>query len=195
MPADLSPRIRYVAAGLADGPAGEAGARAFLDLLASPPAQRTFAAHDVHREYWTLVEGHPDPASATIDAPIVRSRRNRTTFTTGDGGRRAVTHYDTLAAHRGTAELAVRLETGRTHQVRVHLRAIGRPVAGDLVYGADPTLSAALGLDRPALHARRLRFSHPVTGEEVDHVEPLPEDLERARSAAVAAGDAASEEP
>ena len=165
------------------------GTSGLLVVASSPTAmaalKRTFAAHDVQREYWALVEGHPDPPLATIDAPIVRSTSNRTAFTTGDGGRHAVTHYTTTAVHRDTAELAVSLETGRTHQVRVHLRAIGRPVAGDLLYGASRDLSRTLGLSRQALHARRLSFDHPVTGERLDLVEPLPEDLELARRRAI----------
>lgn len=140
-----------------------------------------FAEHTVLREYWTLVEGHPDPPAATIEAPIARSSSNRTAFTTSDEGRHAVTHYTTTAWHDDTAEVAVTLETGRTHQVRVHLRAVGRPVAGDLLYGASAALAAQLGLTRQALHARRLAFDHPVTGRRVDVTEPLPADLAEAR--------------
>ncbi|MGI9016667.1 MAG: RluA family pseudouridine synthase [Euzebya sp.] len=152
--------------------------------LALTRLREVFKAHDVVREYWTLVEGFPDPPTATIDAPIVRSVSNRTSFTTGDGGRRAVTHYTTIAQHSDTAEVEVQLETGRTHQVRVHLRAVGRPVAGDVVYGASPQRSRALGLSRPALHARRLAFDHPVSGQRIDVSQPLPDDLERARQLA-----------
>ncbi|CAN5130567.1 RluA family pseudouridine synthase [soil metagenome] len=147
--------------------------------------QQVFADHDVRREYWALVEGHVDPPAAIIEAPIVRSTANRTAFTTGDGGRHAVTHYATIALHEDTTELEVTLETGRTHQVRVHLRAIGRPVAGDVLYGASPERSKALGLTRQALHARRLAFDHPVTGVPVDLTEPLPEDLAEARRRAI----------
>ncbi|CAN5823545.1 RluA family pseudouridine synthase [soil metagenome] len=146
--------------------------------------RRLFAAHDVHREYWALVEGTPDPPAATIDAPIVRSSRNRTTFTTGDRGRAAQTHYTTMAVHRQTAEVILTLETGRTHQVRVHLRAIGRPVAGDLAYGASAVLASDLGLGRQALHARRLAFVHPVTGAKIDLSADLPDDLANARQRA-----------
>lgn len=137
--------------------------------------------HNVSREYWALVEGRPDPPAATIDAPIVRSTSNRTVFTTGRGGREARTHYTTRAVHPFTAELAVTLDTGRTHQVRVHLRAIGRPIAGDVAYGASTELARRLGLQRPALHARRLAFAHPVTGEWIDVAEDLPADLAEAR--------------
>ena len=142
-----------------------------------------FRVHDVDRAYWALVEGLPDPPEATIDAPIVRSPRNRTTFTTGDGGRDAVTHYRVETHHpvTDTTELEVTLETGRTHQVRVHMRAVGRPVAGDIAYAANTLLSRRLRLERQALHAKRLSFVHPITGGAVDVTEPLPEDLEHAR--------------
>jgi 23S rRNA pseudouridine1911/1915/1917 synthase len=167
------------------------GTSGLLVVAKSPAAmaalKAVFAAHDVHREYWALVEGHPEPPAATIDAPIARSTSNRTAFTTADEGRDAVTHYTTTARHADTAELAVTLETGRTHQVRVHLRAIGRPVAGDILYGASPRTAAALGLARQALHARRLAFDHPVTGARVDVVEDLPADLREARRLAAQA--------
>ncbi len=139
-------------------------------------------AHAVRREYWALVEGVPDPPRATVDAPLARSRTRRTRFTVDGGGKRAVSHYDLLAAHGRCAEVSVRLETGRTHQVRVHMSAIGHPVVGDQAYGASAALAAELGLNRPALHARRLAFEHPVTGERLELEEDLPEDLSRARS-------------
>ena len=140
----------------------------------------TFQRHDIERRYWALVDGVPSPASATIDAPIGRSGRNRTKFTIATDGRRAVTHYDIVEAHGRASELTVRLETGRTHQVRVHLSAVGHPVAGDGVYGASTALTRELGLTRPALHATRLGFDHPVTGERIEADEPLPEDLRAA---------------
>lgn len=146
-------------------------AEAYAGLVAA------LQARAVWRAYSAITDGVPDPASATIDAPIGRSARHRTRFAVDEGGRGAVTHYDVVEAHGRGAVLDVRLETGRTHQVRVHLAAIGHPVAGDLTYGASPVLRAALGLTRPALHARRLRFSHPVSGACVDVSEPLPDDL------------------
>ena len=169
------------------------GTSGLLVVASSTPAMEglkaMFRAHDVRREYWALVEGTPDPAEATIEAPIRRSRRNRTTFTTGEEGRPAVTHFRTTAVHAvedverhlaAVSELAVTLETGRTHQVRVHMRAIGHAVAGDVTYGASATLTAHLALPRQALHARRLAFTHPVTRVEVEVEEPLPEDLRAA---------------
>lgn len=141
----------------------------------------TFKRHDIARRYWALVDGVPSPERATIDAPIGRSGRNRTKFTVASDGRRAVTHYDVVEAFGRAAVLTVRLETGRTHQVRVHLAAVGHPVAGDAVYGASASLTRELALTRPALHATRLGFDHPVTGERIEVDEPLPDDLTEAR--------------
>ena len=144
---------------------------------------RLFKAHRVQRRYWALVDGTPDPPSATIDAPIARDPTRRTRFRVDPAGRAAVSHYDVEQSFAGVAVLAVRLETGRTHQVRVHLSAVGHPVTADVVYGADPTIAASLGLERPALHAARLEFSHPVTGVPVRVDEPLPADLDQALEA------------
>ena len=139
-----------------------------------------FSSHDVEREYWALVDGEPDPAHATIDAPIARSDSHRTRFSVTPDGRAAVSHYDLRESFGRAAVLSVRLETGRTHQVRVHLSAIGHPVSGDRLYGASPVLAEALGLMRPALHAQRLAFVHPVTGQRVEVTESLPDDLSAA---------------
>lgn len=141
----------------------------------------TFKRHDVDRRYWVIVDGVPSPARATVDAPIGRSGRNRTKFTVAADGRRAVTHYDVVESYGRAAVLNVRLETGRTHQVRVHLSAVGHPVAGDAVYGASASLARDLGLTRPALHAMHLGFTHPVTGERIAVDEPVPDDLAEAR--------------
>jgi len=136
-----------------------------------------FAAHDVQRSYLAVVDGVPDPSRATIDAPIGRSTSHRTRFAIDPRGRPSVTHYDVTEAHGRAAVLDARLETGRTHQVRVHLSGVGHPVAGDLTYGASPVVAAALGLTRPALHARKLGFAHPVTGLPILVEEPPPVDL------------------
>jgi 23S rRNA pseudouridine1911/1915/1917 synthase len=136
-----------------------------------------FRRHDVRREYWTIVDGVPEPPHATIDAAIARSASQRTRFRVDAQGRRAVSHYDVLEDHGRAAVVRVRLETGRTHQVRVHLSAVGHPVAGDRAYGASMPLAEELGLVRLALHARRLAFRHPVTGADIDVEEPLPGDL------------------
>ena len=140
----------------------------------------TFKRHDVDRRYWALVDGVPSPPSATVNAPIGRSGRNRTKFTVATQGRPAVTHYDVEESFGRAAVLTVRLETGRTHQVRVHLAAVGHPVAGDSVYGASSALTRELGLQRPALHARRLGFDHPISGNPIVVDEPLPPDLAEA---------------
>jgi 23S rRNA pseudouridine1911/1915/1917 synthase len=94
-----------------------------------------------------------------------------------DGGRASVTHYETLEAHRFASLLEVQLETGRTHQIRVHMAALKHPCVGDITYGADPTLSKRLGLSRQWLHAVRLGFEHPETGEYVSYESEYPEDL------------------
>ena len=137
----------------------------------------TFSTHAVQRQYWAMVDGEPTPASATIDAPIGRSGRNRTKFTVANDGRSAVTHYDVQEAHGRASVLRVRLETGRTHQVRVHMAAVGHPVSGDGVYGASAVVARELDLQRPALHAAVLGFDHPVTGARVQVSEPLPPEL------------------
>jgi 23S rRNA pseudouridine1911/1915/1917 synthase len=142
----------------------------------------------VTRRYLALVDGVPAARVGRIEAPIGRDPDHRRRFATVPGGKAATTRYVTLAtghaADREVSLLACRLESGRTHQIRVHLTAIGHPVAGDPTYGPRPSLAAALGLDRPALHAGRLAFTHPVTGATVDLTEPLPDDLATALSAA-----------
>jgi 23S rRNA pseudouridine1911/1915/1917 synthase len=137
---------------------------------------------EVAREYTALVEGRPPARTGTIDAPIGRDRRVRTRMSTDtDVPREARTHFELVEALPATTLLVVRLETGRTHQIRVHLQAIGHPVAGDPEYGT----AGLLGLSRQFLHAARLAFAHPVSGEPLDVRSPLPEDLaaalERAR--------------
>lgn len=138
--------------------------------------QQALADRAVRRRYWALVDGVPRQRAATIDAPIARHPRKRTVFTTAADGREAVTHYTVAVDHGRAAELDVTLETGRTHQVRVHLSAIGHPVCADRAYGASP-LGDELGLQRPALHAAGVAFDHPVTGEPIELTDPLPPDL------------------
>jgi 23S rRNA pseudouridine1911/1915/1917 synthase len=129
---------------------------------------------DIVREYLALVEGRPPAKAGTIDAPIGRDRRVRIRMSTDtDVPREARTHFEILEALPGTTLLRVKLETGRTHQIRVHLQAIGHPVAGDPEYGR----AGLLGLQRQFLHAARLAFEHPVTGEPVAIESPLPDDL------------------
>jgi 23S rRNA pseudouridine1911/1915/1917 synthase len=134
-------------------------------------------ARGVTREYLALVEGRPGARTGTIEAPLGRDRRVRTRVSTDTAdGRAATTHFETERALPGHTLLRVRLETGRTHQIRAHLKAIGHPVAGDSEYGR----AGVLGLERQFLHATRLAFPHPVTGAPVDVTSPLPADLARA---------------
>jgi 23S rRNA pseudouridine1911/1915/1917 synthase len=136
-----------------------------------------FRRRDVDKMYHALVQGHPDPLRGTIDAPIARHPRSDWRFTVRDDGKHSVTHYETLEAHRFASLLEVHLETGRTHQIRVHMAALKHPCLGDLTYGADPTLAARVGLDRQWLHAVRLGFEHPETGEYVSYESSYPADL------------------
>lgn len=135
------------------------------------------ATHAVEREYEALVWGLVEPATGTIDAPVGRSRRNPLLMTVSADGRFARTHYEVIEQFNDPqpmTRLRLRLETGRTHQIRVHLRSIGHPVAGDDVYGGRRPL---LGITRPFLHARRLLFTHPSTGDDVEFHSELAEDL------------------
>src|SRR5688500_9071304 len=142
--------------------------------------KRAFKSRSVDKIYHTLVQGHPDPFTGTIDAPIGRHPGADYKMAIIDGGRHSVTHYDTLDAFVGTTLLEVTLETGRTHQIRVHMAAIKHPCVGDPTYGADPVLAARLGLERQWLHAVRLSFTHPTTGEEMQFESPYPPDLQHA---------------
>jgi 23S rRNA pseudouridine1911/1915/1917 synthase len=142
--------------------------------------KRAFRSRAVDKTYHALVQGHPDPFAGTIEAPIGRHPRADYRMAVIADGRPSVTHYETLDAFVGTTLLELNLETGRTHQIRVHLAAIRHPCVGDLSYGADPVLAAKMGLERQWLHAVRLGFSHPVTGEQLVFTSPYPEDLRRA---------------
>jgi 23S rRNA pseudouridine1911/1915/1917 synthase len=136
---------------------------------------------EIRREYLALVNGRPSSRTGTIDAPIGRDRRKRTKVSLdSDRPRAAVTHFEIERALPQTTLLRVKLETGRTHQIRAHLEAIGLPVVGDPTYGGGPDF----GLKRQFLHAARLSFDHPISGVEVDVVSPLPADLEYALKAA-----------
>ena len=149
--------------------------------------KRAFKERTVDKRYHAVAQGHPDPSSGTIDAPIDRHPRQDYKFAVVAGGKPSVTHYDTIEAFRAASLLDVRLETGRTHQIRVHLAALRHPCVGDLTYGADPTLSARIGLSRQWLHAHRLGFEHPGTGQWVELESPYPPDLQHALDV-VAAG-------
>lgn len=135
------------------------------------------ASRRLVREYSALVEGHPPSRRGTVDAPIGRDRRDRLRMSVNtDAPRPARTHFEIVRLLPSSALLRVRLETGRTHQIRVHLAAIGHPVAGDPLYGTG----GRFGLERQFLHAERLAFQHPMTGRDIDVRSPLPGDLEAA---------------
>lgn len=142
--------------------------------------KNAFRHRTVDKVYHALVQGHPDPLEGTIDAPIGRHPKSDWKFAVMADGRNSVTHYETLEAHRFASLLEVHLETGRTHQIRVHMAALKHPCVGDLTYGADPTLAKRVGLERQWLHAVRLGFEHPDTGKHVEYESPYPDDLARA---------------
>lgn len=139
--------------------------------------KRAFKERTVEKIYHAMVQGHPDPLTGTVDAPIDRHPSSDWKWAVVAEGKPSVTHYDTLEAHRAASLLEIRLETGRTHQIRVHMAALRHPCVGDLTYGADPTLAARLGLTRQWLHAVRLGFDHPGTGEPVEYRSDYPDDL------------------
>jgi len=139
-----------------------------------------FRERTVDKRYHALVQGHPDPLSGTVDAPIDRHPTSAYKFAVVAGGRDSVTHYETLEAFRHATLLEVHLETGRTHQIRVHMAALKHPCVGDVTYGADPTLSRKLQLERQWLHAVRLSFAHPADGAWVSFESPYAPDLQRA---------------
>lgn len=139
--------------------------------------KRAFKERTVDKGYHALVQGHPDPSTGTIDAPIDRNPTHDWRFAVVAGGRPSVTHYSTIEAFPAASLLDITLETGRTHQIRVHVAALRHPCVGDAVYGADPKLAAGLGLSRQWLHAVRLGFAHPGTGAPVSFTSPYPADL------------------
>jgi 23S rRNA pseudouridine1911/1915/1917 synthase len=142
--------------------------------------KQAFRDRKVEKVYHAVVQGHPDPLSGTIDAPIGRHPTADWKWAVVAGGKESITHYETLEAFRAASLVEVHLETGRTHQIRVHFTAVRHPCVGDLMYGADPTLTERLGLTRQWLHAVRLGFTHPATGEWVEFSSPYPDDLARA---------------
>ncbi len=139
--------------------------------------KESFRTRTVKKVYHALVQGHPDPSSGTIDAPISRHPQENYKYAIVQGGRESVTHYETLEAFPYASLLKIELETGRTHQIRVHMSAIKHPCVGDPMYGADPKLAEKLGLTRQWLHATSLTFKHPRTGAEVTFDSPYPQDL------------------
>lgn len=159
----------------------DVGTSGVMVVAKSEPAyaalKRAFRGRRVRKIYHALVQGHPDPLAGTVDAPIGRHPRHDYKWAVTADGRPSVTHYETLEAHRFASLLQVHLETGRTHQIRVHMSALQHPCVGDLTYGADPTLATRLGLGRQSLHAVRLGFVHPGTGHDVEYESDYPDDL------------------
>jgi len=142
--------------------------------------KQAFRDRAVHKIYHAVIQGHPDPFEGTFDAPIGRHPRAEFKFAVQKDGKPSVTHYKTLEAFRAATLVEVNLETGRTHQIRVHFSAFKHPLAGDTMYGADPTLATKLELDRQWLHAVELSFVHPTSGEVVTFKSEYTQDLVRA---------------
>ncbi|GAA0671954.1 RluA family pseudouridine synthase [Streptomyces malaysiensis subsp. malaysiensis] len=145
--------------------------------LAYSVLKQQFRERTVDKRYHALVQGHPDPLSGTIDAPIGRHPQHDYKWAVTAEGKPSVTHYDLIEAFRAASLLDIKLETGRTHQIRVHMAAHRHPCVGDLTYGADPTLAKRLKLTRQWLHAVRLGFEHPAHGEWVEFESVYPDDL------------------
>lgn len=151
-----------------------------LSELAYSKLKDQFRSREIKKTYHALVQGHPDPSEGTIDAPLERMVGQTHKFAVRVGGKPSVTHYRTLESWAHASLLEVSLETGRTHQIRVHMQAIKHPCVGDSLYGADPTLSKKLGLDRQWLHAVELSFIHPLTSEQMTFKSEYPSDLAHA---------------
>ena len=142
--------------------------------------KQAFRDRTVEKIYHAMVQGHPDPMTGTIDAPIGRHPNQDYKWAVVAEGKPSITHYEVIEAFRAASLAEIHLETGRTHQIRVHFAALRHPCVGDLTYGADPVLSARLGLQRQWLHAVRLGFTHPGSGEWVEFASPYPDDLQLA---------------
>jgi 23S rRNA pseudouridine1911/1915/1917 synthase len=142
--------------------------------------KQAFKERTVEKVYHAIVQGHPDPTTGTIDAPIGRHPRHDWKFAVIAGGRDSVTHYQVIEAFPSASLVEIHLESGRTHQIRVHFSALRHPCVGDSMYGADPTLSSRLSLSRQWLHARQLSFAHPADGRWVTFQSAYPDDLQLA---------------
>lgn len=147
--------------------------------LAYSRLKQAFRDRKVHKVYHAIVQGHPDPSSGTIDAPIGRHPKAEFKFTVANDGKPSVTHYETLEAFPSASLLEIILETGRTHQIRVHFSAFKHPLLGDTMYGADPKLAAKMGIEHQWLHATRLSFEHPISAMKVEFESPYPKELEQ----------------
>jgi 23S rRNA pseudouridine1911/1915/1917 synthase len=138
-----------------------------------------FRNRTVDKIYHALIQGHMDPTTGTIDAPIYRHPKEDHRFAVVATGKDSITHYEVIEFYRGVSLAKVELETGRTHQIRVHFSALNHPLVGDTTYGADPVLAKSLEMRRPWLHAKELMFDHPITGEHLSFEAPYPADLTR----------------
>jgi 23S rRNA pseudouridine1911/1915/1917 synthase len=137
-----------------------------------------FREHKVEKTYHALVQGHMDPSTGTIDAPIDRHPKEDHRFAVVATGKESITHYEVIEYYRSVSLVKVELETGRTHQIRVHFSALGHPLVGDTTYGADPVLGKKMKMSRPWLHALELRFNHPTNGNPLVLTAPYPADLQ-----------------
>ena len=144
---------------------------------------KQFADHSIERRYLAITRGKPTPPAGIVDAPLARSPSNRKKIAVVSGGKRAVTHYRTIEPLTGAALVECRLETGRTHQVRVHMASLGHPLVGDLVYGGRHPVAERLGFARQALHAARLGFVHPISGATQVYDSAMPDDMQELFSA------------
>lgn len=145
--------------------------------LAYSRLKQAFRDRKVNKIYHAIIQGHPDPLEGTFDAPIARHPKAEFKFAVMEGGKASITHYKTLELFQSVALCEVNLETGRTHQIRVHFSAFNHPLLGDTMYGADPTLAKKFGINRQWLHAKELAFEHPITGASVSFVSEYPKDL------------------
>lgn len=145
--------------------------------LAYSRLKQAFRDRTVNKIYHAIIQGYPDPMEGTFDAPIGRHPKAEFKFAVMEDGKPSVTHYKVLELFAAVALCEVNLETGRTHQIRVHFSAFKHPLLGDTMYGADPALAKKLGIDRQWLHAKELGFAHPITGESMHFVSEYPRDL------------------
>jgi len=145
--------------------------------LAYSRLKQAFRDRKVNKIYHAIIQGHPDPLEGTFDAPIARHPKAEFKFAVMEGGKASITHYKTIELFQSVALCEVNLETGRTHQIRVHFSAFNHPLLGDTMYGADPTLAKKFGINRQWLHAKELAFEHPITGALISFVSEYPKDL------------------
>ena len=136
-----------------------------------------FRTRTVEKIYHSLIQGHMDPTTGTIDAPIDRHPKEDHRFAVVGTGKESITHYEVIEFYRAVSLVKVELETGRTHQIRVHFSALNHPLVGDMTYGADPVLAKSLEMSRPWLHAKELHFNHPINGAALNFSAPYPADL------------------